>query len=281
MPVKIALQKITHKRITTAYRDSGGPGIPFLIVHGFAGSMLDFEDEQSQLAQNRRVILVDLRGHGHSTNSGNGDHYNFETLTDDLLSFIAALAIDRLDILGHSMGGMVVIRALLAKPELFRSALLMNTAAEPIKGGTKLPPDLYPTIRKKGVEMLLAGIRSQASYPATQKGIDHLGKNEYLRRIKAKLSQMDPEAFIALQLRLTDQQNQLNQLQSLTMPVTILLGAEDKPFINRSRRMHNKIKGSIYVEIAGAAHSPQYENRIGWHAVISTHFERIDSKNTD
>ena len=271
------LKKQKHNGIETAYRDTGGDGIPFLLVHGFTGSMLDFEDEIEALGKHRRTIIMDQRGHGGSTNSREPSSYNLPTLVDDLLSFIDALNLQKLDILGHSLGGMVVMRAVLARPDLFRSMLLMDTSAEGLNGNMKLPESFYPVIREKGVQTLLGNMKEREKTPSEQNGIDYLGEAEHWRRIELKLTQMDPEAFIGLQVGLSDQVAVLEDLKTLHCPTTILLGENDTAFIEPSKRMYSRLSDSEYVEISYASHCPQYESAKGWRDTIQHHFMRLSS----
>ncbi|HIG40890.1 MAG: alpha/beta hydrolase [bacterium] len=271
-------RKQNHNGIETAYRDTGGDGIPFLLVHGFTGSMLDFQDEMEILGKDCRTITMDQRGHGDSTNSREPSNYDLRTLVDDLLSFIEALNLEKLDILGHSLGGMVVMRAVLARPDLFRSMLLMDTAAEGLNLNMKLPESFYPVIREKGVQALLGNMKERKKTPSEQNGIDYLGETEHWRRIELKLTQMDPEAFIRLQVGLSDQVAVLEDLKTLHCPTTILLGENDVPFIEPSKRMHACLSDSEYVEISYASHCPQYESVKGWRDTIQHHFMRLSSR---
>lgn len=273
------LRKISHNGVETAYRDTGGDGVPFLLVHGFTGSMLDFEDELEQLSKDRRVILMDQRGHGASSNTGRPEHYRVEALVDDLLSFINAVELTRADILGHSLGGMVVMRAVLTAPELFRSVVLMDTSAEPLKdeGEAPFPEKLYGAIREQGVQIVMPGIRGRTRPPAETRGVAHLGEDEHFRRLETKLSQMDPEAFIGLMANLKDQVGVLDRLDAIACPTTVLFGDDDLPFIEPSRLMHKRVVGSKLAEIPTAAHSPQYENAPAWRSAIAEHLDWADS----
>src|SRR5690606_32861355 len=100
-----------------------------VLVHGFTGSRRDFAPRVPELAALGRTVLPDLRGHGGSTNTGDPAGYTLEQLADDLLAFLAAEGLSGCDLLGHSLGGMVVLRAALAAPERIGSLILMNTAA--------------------------------------------------------------------------------------------------------------------------------------------------------
>ena len=112
--------------------EHGAGARPFLLVHGFTGSRDDFREMLPRLATRGRTLAVDLRGHGGSTNTGDPAGYDLETLRDDVLALLDTLGIERYDLLGHSMGGMVALRLTLAAPERVASLVLMDTAPGPI-----------------------------------------------------------------------------------------------------------------------------------------------------
>ncbi len=68
----------------------------------------------------RRVLTLEHRGHGHSTNTGDAPTYTFDQLVLDLTAVVDALDLDRFDLLGHSMGGTAATRYALAHPERLR-----------------------------------------------------------------------------------------------------------------------------------------------------------------
>src|SRR6185437_15302623 len=98
-------------------RGSGSEGAPPLVlVHGYTGSAHDFSLQVDALAAGRRVITLDQRGHGHSTKTGTLDGYTVEQLAGDLAAFLDAVAGGPVDLLGHSMGGRVVMTMVLERP---------------------------------------------------------------------------------------------------------------------------------------------------------------------
>ena len=118
-------------------RGSGLEGASALVLcHGFTGSSFDFSLEVDALAVDRRVITLDQRGHGASTRTGHLDGYTVEQLVRDLTAFLEAVGDGPVDLLGHSMGGRVVMGVVLARPDLVRSLILMDTSA-----WSFLPPD--------------------------------------------------------------------------------------------------------------------------------------------
>src|ERR1700685_1094425 len=110
-------------------RGSAPAGTPTLVLcHGYTGSALDFSLVVDALAADRRVVTLDQRGHGYSTKTGHLEGYTIEQLAADLAAFLGTVGEGPVDLLGHSMGGRVVMGAVLAHPELVRSLILMDTS---------------------------------------------------------------------------------------------------------------------------------------------------------
>ncbi|MCZ6641539.1 MAG: alpha/beta hydrolase [Gammaproteobacteria bacterium] len=259
---------ITNGEIQTAYHDVGS-GSPFVFVHGFTGSKLDFRDQLEWFEDARRLIAFDQRGHGESSNMG---PYDFKQLVTDLLGFLDQLEIERCDILGHSLGGMVVMRAVIQHPARFRSMILMDTTAEHIEmWSDDVRAQLGGLVEEEGCQALLPMMRSQPVNKAQQRGVDYLGEEEHWRRIGIKLAQMDPEAFAAFGAELSKFESRLKALKTIRCPTTVLVGAKDAPFLNPSRHMAATIRNARLVTIPLAAHCPQYENAEVWRDSIRAH----------
>src|SRR5262245_19748352 len=109
--------RIIVNDIEVVYDERPGTTRPLVLVHGFTGAADDFREHLDPLAALGRTIAIDQRGHGDSTNTGDSASYTLNQLTDDLRTFLAAREIERCDLLGHSMGGMVALRFALAHPE--------------------------------------------------------------------------------------------------------------------------------------------------------------------
>ena len=263
---------LTNGEIQSAYHDVGS-GPPFVLVHGFTGSKLDFHDQLEWFEDIRRLIALDQRGHGESSNYG---PYDFDQLVTDLLGFLDELHIAQCDLLGHSMGGMVAMRAVTRHPERFRSLILMDTSAEPIEmWSDEQRGEFDRLVEREGCPALLPMMREQPSNKAQQRGVDYLGEEEHWRRIGVKLAQMDCEAFSAFSAELTNNTSSLETLKEIRCPTTILVGAKDTPFIKPSNHMAAAIPGARLVTIPFAAHCPQYENAEVWRDAIRTHLTEL------
>jgi pimeloyl-ACP methyl ester carboxylesterase len=88
-----------------AYVDFGDPeGKPLLLIHGFTDTSRTWSALAPYLP-GRRLIAVDLRGHGNSS-APNSD-YTLNELARDIVSFLTELKLGRVDIVGHSLGSLL------------------------------------------------------------------------------------------------------------------------------------------------------------------------------
>lgn len=103
-----------------------GKGEPLLLVHGIGGCGGQMGAIADALAQNYRLIIPDLRGHGWSTGSAN----SFTTLnaSEDLAALLNSLGLRRVRAIGVSAGGMVLLHLATREPDRISSMVLVSTA---------------------------------------------------------------------------------------------------------------------------------------------------------
>lgn len=105
-----------------------GKGEPLLLVHGFGacgggGQLVSIADD---LAQNYRLIIPDLRGHGWST--GAASHFTTLNASEDIAALLNALGLRRVRAIGLSAGGMVLLHLATREPDRIFSMVLVSTA---------------------------------------------------------------------------------------------------------------------------------------------------------
>jgi pimeloyl-ACP methyl ester carboxylesterase len=103
-----------------AVRAAGDPAHPVLLfVHGFSLDMTTWHYQWTELSDRYRCVLFDFRSHGRSDHAASGDLSPFAFGTD-LAAVIDAMTPDgRAVLIGHSMGGMSILAAAQARPDLF------------------------------------------------------------------------------------------------------------------------------------------------------------------
>lgn len=100
--------------------------VPIVFLHGFGADLNSWMFNQPVLAEAGRTIALDLPGHGGSTKEvGAGDP---ATLTDTVETALAALGIDRMHLVGHSLGGALAATLAARRPELVATVTLIAPA---------------------------------------------------------------------------------------------------------------------------------------------------------
>lgn len=102
----------------------GSTGTPLLLVHGGYGLTTEFDPLRERLPQDRRVIAVELDGHGHSPRSKRP--FTWETFGDDLAGVIAELELGQVDLLGYSLGGGAALRCAIQHPAMVRRLVVVS-----------------------------------------------------------------------------------------------------------------------------------------------------------
>jgi len=90
------------------YRDFGGQndGTPLICLPGLTRNSRDFDDLAMRLAHQRRVITIDFRGRGYSDYDENWQNYHPLTYVADVWTLLDLLKIDRIIVVGTSLGGL-------------------------------------------------------------------------------------------------------------------------------------------------------------------------------
>ena len=268
--------------IELEYEELGDGARPFVLVHGFTGSRDDFREQLPELARLGHTVAVDQRGHGGSDNPGEG--YTLDQLTADLLGFLDSVGIERCDLLGHSMGGMVALRFSLAQPERVASLVLMDTAPGPLELPTRKWFEVGGQIaRSQGMDALFALMRKVAEKESQRPGpvlqsMERMGEDVFWSRIEAKILAMDPAAFGELGSVLAEHGDVNDRLGEIACPATIVVGEQDAPFRKPSDAMERGIPGARQVVIPDAVHSPQLENPAAWLGAILDHLAAAREK---
>ena len=107
------------------WRSMGEGGTPLVVVHGGFGQVEMFGGALDRLAADRRVVFVELQGHGHTADVDRP--FSYEQFGDDLAALIRTLDLGPADLLGYSLGGGSSLRAAIQHPDVVRRLVLVST----------------------------------------------------------------------------------------------------------------------------------------------------------
>jgi pimeloyl-ACP methyl ester carboxylesterase len=247
-----------------------GPGL--VLAHGFGGAKEDFADHVPVLARDHTVVVFDHRGHGASDKPSDPGMYSLERLTADVLAVADATGLESFRLLGHSMGGMVARKVVIARPERIDALIMMDTCAGPIPGYDASLMDAAAEValtRGKHALKELLDMAAVLETPAYQRALlERPGYQEYIDRKWVDLSEV---MWGSLARALAFQSDDHAALAAaLRAPCLIIAGVEDTTFVEASRRMKEALPAAELVIVPVAGHSPQFENPQAWiHAVTN------------
>ncbi len=258
-----------------------GSGPTLMLVHGFGGAKEDFSDQLADLATDHRVITLDLRGHGESDGPEDEAMYSLDRFAADLVNVLDALVVDRVRLLGHSMGGMVVRRFALTAPDRLDALVLMDTAPGPLASLDSDIIDLGVQIAKEqGMDELKRVM--DAFEPLGTPAYDRMlaERPGYREFGDAKWAALSGAMYTRMMVEIRDQPDQLAEMATLACPTLVVVGVEDEPFLAGSRAMAATIPGAELVVIPDAGHSPQFENGAAWLEALRSFLASVDASDS-
>ena len=224
-----------------------GSGSAVLLVMGLAYPAAAWFRQVPVLAQQHRVLTVDNRGAGGSADAP-GAPYTVELMAEDCLAVLDAAGVDRVHLVGISMGGLVAQELGLSHPDRVRSLTLMST--HPGSAHAVTPPEV------------LEFLTERAGMPAEERGEFSIPFN-YHPMTGRDLIQQDwqaraagtagPEGYAA-QLG-TAQWSGYERLPGMTVPTLVVHGAQDRLVVpENGERIAAALPDAKLVLVEGANH---------------------------
>ncbi len=107
------------------HRDLGGSGPPLVLLHGMLGSSRNWQTAGTDLAAHFHVLALDLRNHGKSPHA---DTMEYAEMMADVLGWLDAQGLERVTLVGHSMGGKVAMLLACCHPERVEKLVVVDIA---------------------------------------------------------------------------------------------------------------------------------------------------------
>ncbi len=229
-----------HYRVETPPHPGRRPAVVF--VHGAGGTNEHWRFQVRSLGLKWTVLAMDLPGHGESQGEG---YRTVPAYRDFLRDLLDALGMDRVALVGHSMGGGIVQGFALTYPDRAAALALVGTGAR-----LRVHADVFVAIQRNMNEA--ARLISQWAYsPAASPATVAWGA-EAVARNRASVLEGDFRACDAFDL--------MDEVAAIRTPTLILCGEEDRLTPTRyARFLHQQIPGSVLTIVPGAGHMVMLE----------------------
>lgn len=233
-----------------------GQGEPTLVlVHGWALDRHLWDGHAPRLAERHRVVTLDLPGHGESDKER--ARWTMAAFGDDVKAVVGAVGAEEVVLVGHSMGGPVVLEAARRMPDRVKGIVPVDTLLDVEQ---RTPPEQ--------VEAMARQLEADYQTTATQMS------NEYLfapktpaavrERVLRHATAIAPALSIAL-LREVWLYDPLPALREIQAPVRAV-SADKFPTNLEANRRH--MPGYQATIVAGTGHYPMLEDPAGFAAAL-------------
>jgi pimeloyl-ACP methyl ester carboxylesterase len=239
--------------------DSGGPGRPVVLIHGWPLSGESWLEQVPALEQaGHRVITYDRRGFGRSDKPKTG--YTYDSLTDDLHTLLVELDLEDVTLVGFSMGGGEVARYFSKYGDERLHSVVFASAVPPYMLQTGDNPE-GPLTRTEAAKMTASLTADEESF------YDDFMTQFFSADGELKVTEPQRQEALALCLQsskvaalacmtafgTTDFRD---DLPDVSVPALVLHGDSDGtvPFEASGKRTHEALEGSELVVIDGAPH---------------------------
>jgi pimeloyl-ACP methyl ester carboxylesterase len=240
-----------------------GSGPPLVLLHGAGGNRATWWPQLARLAQHFRVVVVEARGSGRSTDRA--EQTGPVAGARDLEAVRRHLDLPAWHVLGHSLGGWTALRYAATHPGSTRSVIAVSSVAGVFPpavdehwqqftrrlAATPWPPN--------------AALARPPSLPVVF--CEAHPEQAVLYQLIGALNAPPSPRAPALRIREADLTPA--ELQALTMPVAFVVGGDD-PIAPPSavRAAADAVPGASYVELPGLGHLPFWEDPAGFAATV-------------
>ena len=213
------------ERATTAVYDSGfgasDNATPVVLLHGWwVNGYANFGSAYEVLAANRRVVMIDLRGHGNGADTEG--QFDLDTCADDVTRILDELGIEAATVVGYSLGGAVA--QLVAKRSPERVAGLVLAATTEFFCG-----HLAIRWQFKGLELSAAALKRIPTPIRTPlfHSIASIFCARYPKWVRPEVLRCDPVAVLEAGAALGSF-NSSEWIGELPMPIAVVVTARDR-----------------------------------------------------
>jgi pimeloyl-ACP methyl ester carboxylesterase len=282
----LRIQYTTVHGYRRAFRTAGS-GPPLLLIHGIGDSSDTWDPVIAELAEHYTVIAPDLLGHGRSDRPR--ADYSIAAFACGMRDLISVLDLDRVTVLGHSLGGGIAMQFAYQFPERCERLVLVGTGGV----GPKTHP-LFHVVATPGVETFLPLLRVPGVKQAGAVGLrvlhwldTDLGRDaeDLMRVFDALPDSPARSAFLRTLRAAVDRRGQVITMLDRCylaegMPTLLIWGARDAIIpVDQADLVHAAMPGSRLEIFDDAGHFPHHSDPERFLAVLREFLDGTEPAN--
>ena len=201
--------------------DSGVGEKCVVLLHGYLESMYVWEDFLPLLTPHYRVITVDIPGHGIS--EVKGEVHTMEMVAEVLRDMLDELGIERVTMVGHSMGGYVSLAFCAAYPERLDGVVLLSSSPNP-------DTDVKRENRRREIALVRAGKKDALARVAPEAGFAEQNRRRlqsYIDDLTEQVHITEDEGIVALLGGMIERVDQNEMMRQSAVRQLFIMGRHD------------------------------------------------------
>lgn len=231
-----------------------GEGFPVLLIHGYLENHKMWKDISTELAKNHKVIMPDLPGHGQSPNYA--DIHSMELDATKIIEILDELKIEKVIVIGHSMGGYITLALADLYPERVDRFLLLNSSSLPDTAEKKALRDRAMVLAEENMETL---IKMSIPLLFAEKNADKFSdEKEFIRQMMRETSTDGIKAALrGMRIR----PDRTGVLENFAGKIGIVLGKYDRTVDPEAFKAVIPDRGNITTLELDCGHLSYFENK--------------------
>lgn len=234
------------------YYEVHGKGPVILLTHGYSATSQMWKGQIAPLTKDHTLVIWDMRGHGQSDSPEDQALYSEEKTVGDMAALLDLVEAKKAIVGGLSLGGYMSMAFWRAHPDRTAALLIIDTGpgykndearegwnANARKTAQRFEDEGLDQLKSRSAEMAQASHRSAAGLARAGRGM---------------LTQRDARV--------------ISSLPEINVPSLVLVGADDKPFLNATDYMAAKIPGSRKVVIPNAGHAANIDQPAAFNEAV-------------
>jgi len=258
-------------------------GVALLLLHGFGNEAHIWDDFAPVVAPYYRTVAMDLRGHGDSAHDSQR-RYDYQSHVRDLEAITAELGIDRLVLVGHSLGGRISALFAARHPRRMAGLVLVDAGPElDARGVSRISTDVERSVDLSFASLAECENALAHAYPAAQPAaLARMARHGMRKREDGRYERKTDPAFHAARGQLTaaaadalekkTTKELWEALRRITCPALVVRGAaSDVLDPDTAERMAEEVLPNARLALVPrAGHSVMTDNPEGFSEAVSS-----------
>ena len=259
--------------------EMSGAGAPLLLLHGFTGSVETWEPFRTRFENAFRVAALDLPGHGGSSAPSEAKRYSLPRFADDIARVLDALRMERVALLGYSLGGRAALHFAVMRPDRI-SALILESASPGIadeklrQERRQSDEELAEFIEREGITAFVDRWESLSLWE-TQRSLSDEARSKLRRQRLANdvsglansLRGAGSAAHGSLERRLGE----------INVPTLLIAGALDTKYAGIARQMEQSMPDARALIVPEAGHAVHLEQPDAFASAVLDFLSEVSS----